>query len=67
MAFKKRNKFACADDIYLTDKNIAVTRVKSVKDKNGYWRTSQKTIYVPKTVRNLNEAKKIHGFIRKGK
>lgn len=61
----KRSIFAGADDIYLTTKNIAVKRVKSVQDKNGYWRTITKTSYVPKTVRNLNDARKIYGYIPK--
>ena len=63
----QRSIFAGADDIYLTKKNIAVKRVSSTKDSKGNWRTSTKTVYVPKTVRNLNIAKSIHGYIRKGR
>lgn len=62
-----RNKFYGADDIYLTPKNIAITHIKSIKDKQGNWRTLTKTTYVPKTVRNLNDARKAWGYIRKGR
>lgn len=63
----KRSIFAGADDTYLTKKNIAVKRLSSTKDSKGNWTLVEKTTYVPKTVGNLNEAKKIHGYIRKGK
>ena len=54
--------------MYLTSKNIAITRFKIVKDKQGNRRISRKTTYVPKTVRNLNEARSIWGgYIRKGR
>ena len=62
-----KNKFYGADDIYLTAKNIAITHVKSIKDKQGNWRTLTKTTYVPKTKGNLNEARRVYGYIRKGR
>lgn len=51
----------------MTGIKIALKRVSSTKDSKGNWITSSKTVYVPKTVGNLNEAKKIHGYIRKGR
>ena len=61
------NKFAGADDIYLTKKNIAVRHVSTWYDKNGKFHYSDVTKYYPKTSNNLAKAKKIHGNIRYGR
>lgn len=59
----KRSIFDGAYDIYLTTKNIAVKRLMSGQDKNGRGRTLMITTYVPKTVGNLNDARKVLGYI----
>ena len=63
---KKRNKFAGADDIYLTDHKVAVRKVSTIYDKFGNYRMYDKTRYYPKTRENLNQAKKPPngGFLR---
>jgi|GEM_PF-6542266 len=55
-----------ADDIYLTNKYIAVRRVSSSRS-NGKARLSDKTYYYPKTRDNLRVAGSIYGNIRKGR
>ena len=64
---RKRNKFAGADDIYLTRKNIAVRKVSTRNLGNGNYRVTDKTIYYPKTRKNLNQANSIFGKLRFGR
>ena len=64
---KRRNRFAGADDVYLTQKSIAVRRVSTVKGRNGRARLIDNTTYVPKTEANLRRAKGIFGYLRFGR
>lgn len=63
----KVNRFAGADDIYLTKKNIAVRKVSTFYDKNGKFHMTDTTKYYKKTAKNLANAKSIHGYIRYGR
>lgn len=63
----KRNKFAGADDIYLTKNSIAVRRVLTRKVGDGVYRVTDKTKYYPKTSSNLRSAGNIVGKIRHGR
>lgn len=63
----KRNIFRGADDIYLTKKRIAVRRVATKRDAQGNQVYSDRTVYVPKTAKNLERARSIHGKIRYGR
>lgn len=58
-----RNKFAGADDIYLTKKCICVKRCSSSRDKSGNYFYHEKKNYYPKTRKNLVQAKSLYGFI----
>ena len=62
---RKSNKFAGADDIYLTRKSICVKSVSSRKNKDGVYTVVEKKKYYPKTKKNLNQAKAIHGYLRR--
>lgn len=53
-----------ADDVYLTDKSIAVRRIKSGK---GGRIVSDVTTYYPKTRENMKNAREIFGTLRKGR
>ena len=64
---KQKNIFRGADDIYLTDRSIAVRRVSTVKSRNGRAVLRDKTTYVPKTEKNLRRAKEIYGYLRNGR
>lgn len=63
----KRNKFYGADDIYLTKRSIAVRRVSTVRSKSGRAVLKDKTTYIPRTERNLRQAKSIYGYLRNGR
>ena len=63
----KRNKFAGADDIYLTKKNIAVRKISTWYDKKGKFMMNDVTKYYPKTKRHLDLANSIYGYVRKGR
>ena len=63
----KVNRFAGADDIYLTKNCIAVRNVSTYQDKNGKFHMTNKTKYYKKTAKNLARAKSIHGHIRYGR
>ena len=62
-----RNMFAGADDVYLTENSIAVRRISTKKGRNGRAVLKDKTAYVPKTDKNLDEARGIFGFLRFGR
>lgn len=62
-----RNKFAGADDIYLTKNRIARRDISSWFDKNGRYHMSDKTRYFKKTPSNLKEAELIAGHLRYGR
>ena len=62
-----KNKFAGADDIYLTNNKIAVRNVSSWHDKFGKFHMSDKTKYYKKTKSNLDDARKIVGSLRFGR
>ena len=62
----RMNRFI-GDDIYLTDKSIAVRRVSTTQDKHGNYRMYDKTKYYPKTKSNLAEIKRMYGYVRKGR
>ena len=64
---RSRNVFAGADDIYLTDNSIAVRRISTAPGRNGRAVTKDRTTYLPKTDKNLNKAKSIFGYLRKGR
>lgn len=63
----RKNIFSGADDVYLTDKSIAVRKYSTWIDRNGKHRYSDKTKYYPKTTANLKKAKAVFGFLRKGR
>ena len=56
-----------ADDVYLTERSIAVRRVSQSFGKNGLWKMTDKTTYYPKTKENLSRAYKVLGRIRTGR
>ena len=62
-----RNMFAGADDVYLTENSIAVRRISTEKSRNGRAVLKDKTVYVPKTDKNLDKARDIFGFLRFGR
>lgn len=64
---KRRSVFAEADDVYLTDKFIAVRKISTFNDEKGRYRCVDRTKYVPKTSKNLAEARSIFGYLRKGR
>lgn len=64
---RSRNIFAGADDVYLTDRSIAVRRVSTVKGRNGKAVLRDKTTYVPRTDANLRKAKEMFGYLRSGR
>ncbi len=68
---KKRRTFSTmlknANDIYLTDKSIAVTRVVSKYDKRGQWTCTETRKYVPRTKKTMGILSKVVGRVRKGK
>lgn len=64
---RKRNKFAGADDIYLTKKSVAVRKIATKLDKHGNYRKYDNTKYYPKTKSNINLARKVVGNIRYGR
>ena len=64
---RKRNKFAGADDIYLTKKSVAVRKIATTQDKYGNYRMYDNTKYYPKTKSNINLARKVVGNIRYGR
>lgn len=53
-----------ADDVYLTEKSIAVRRIRSGKSGKII---SDETIYYPKTRENLRIARSEYGTLRKGR
>lgn len=63
----KVNRFAGADDIYLTKNSIAVRKVSTYYDKNGKFHLTDNTKYYKKTAKNLSSAKSIYGYIRNGR
>ena len=63
----RKNVFRGADDIYLTDRSIAIRRVSTVKSKSGRAVLKDKTTYVPKNEKNLRKAKELYGYLRKGR
>lgn len=67
MAKKSGNQFAGADDIYLTNKSIAVRHISGVQKSNGRIVYSMKTKYYRKTRKNLAKAKEEHDYIRYGR
>ena len=56
-----------ADDIYLTNKSIAIRKFTSWKNNKGEFCCNDKTIYYPKTKKNLKKFKSLFGFIRFGR
>lgn len=62
-----RNKFAGADDIYLTKTKIAVRRVSTTQDRFGNFKMYDNTKYYSKNKKNLNLARKIYGNLRYGR
>lgn len=56
-----------ADDIYLTDKSIAVTRVATGYDKRGQYTITETRKYVPRTEKTMSILSKEVGRVRKGK
>ena len=62
-----KSKFRGADDVYLTEKSIAVRYYSTWVDKYGKYHTADKTKYYPKTSKNLRDAKSIFGWVRKGR
>lgn len=56
-----------ADDIYLTDKHIAVTKVSTNYDKIGNYTYIKKCKYVPRTVNTMRILNAEVGLVRKGK
>ena len=64
---RKRNVFAGADDVYLTERSIAVRRVSTSKSRNGRAVLQDKTTYVPRTKANLEKANSIFGRLRFGR
>ena len=67
MARKRGNQFVGVDDIYLTNKSIAVRQISGVQKSNGKISYSMKTKYYRKTRKNLAKAKDVHGYIRYGR
>lgn len=67
MARKRGNQFVGVDDIYLTNKSIAVRHISGVEKSNGEIWYSIKTKYYRKTRKNLAKAKDAHGDIRYGR
>ena len=53
-----------ADDVYLTDKSIAVRRIRSGKSGRII---SDKTTYYPRTRENMKSARDMFGALRKGR
>lgn len=71
MAKRKGQTFSqmleTADDIYLTDKSIAVTRVTNRYDKRGQLTCTETRKYVPRTEKTMGILSKVVGRVRKGK
>lgn len=67
MARRKNNVFAGVDDIWLTDKFIAVRNVETVRSKRGFSYQYDTVKYYKKNENNLKKAKAIHGYIRYGR
>lgn len=65
--YKRRNVFTGADDIYLTNKHIAVRRLGSFTNKKGQYVYTDKTTYYKLNKKNLNKANDLYGYIRKGR
>lgn len=57
-------RFHGADDIYLTSNSIAVRKVKSGRDGRV---CEDKTVYYPKTAKQIKKAEAIHGRLRNGR
>ncbi|MBQ8289962.1 MAG: hypothetical protein IJY01_03735 [Clostridia bacterium] len=64
---RKSGPFVGADDVYLTEKSIAIRRVYSYKDRFGKNRLSDTTEYIPKTQKNLQKASRLFGKLRFGR
>ena len=64
---KFRNKFAGADDIYLTKNSIAVRRVSTYRTRKGEQVYSDKTKYFKRTKNNLIQASSLYGRLRFGR
>ena len=64
---RQPNRFAGADDVYLTENSIAVRRVSTTKSRSGKAVYKDNTTYVPKTEANLKKAKNIFGYLRFGR
>ena len=62
-----KNKFAGADDIYLTKKSICVRNLTTYNKGNGVYHRVDKTRYYPKTAKNLKLAGSLVGHIRYGR
>ena len=65
--YKRRNPFVGADDIYLTNKHIAVRKLSSFTNKKGQLVYADKTMYYKRNKKNLTRANDLYGYIRKGR
>ena len=62
----EKNKFAGADDIWITKKNkIAVKRIYTYLDKFGSFHHNEVTKYYKPTKSNINAVKRIYGSLNK--
>lgn len=64
---RKRNIFSGADDVYLTEKHIAVRKINTRYTKSGKMVFTDKTKYHKRTAKNMQLLKKTQGYVRFGR